>query len=132
MKIFIIICRVLLGLGFCVFGANILHPFLPMPPMPPDTLPSKFMAVMWPTHYMAMAGAFQLVGGLLVLSGRFTPVGLVLLGPVLVNIIAFHVFLDGGKGVGMGLFFSALEIFLIYAYRSAFIPLFTVRAPTGK
>jgi putative oxidoreductase len=132
MKILVIICRVLLGLAFCVFGANILHPFLPMPPMPPESLPAKFMVVMGPTHYMAMVGAFQLVGGLCVLVGGLAPIGLVLLGPVLVNIIAFHVFLEGGKGVGMGIFFALLEIFLIYAYRSYFAPIFTFSAKPGK
>jgi putative oxidoreductase len=132
MKYFVIICRVLLGLAFCVFGANILHPFLPMPPMQPDSLPAKFMVVMGPTHYMAMIGAFQLLGGLCVLIGGLAPIGLVLLGPVLVNILAFHVFIEGGTGVGMGLFFSALEIFLIYSYRSHFAPLFTVHARTGN
>jgi putative oxidoreductase len=118
----------LLGLAFCVFGANILHPFLPMPPMPPDSLPAKYMVVMGPTHYMAMVGAFQLLGGLCVLTGGLAPIGLVLLGPVLVNILAFHFFLEGGTGIGIGLFFTALEIFLIYAYRRHFIPLFTFRA----
>jgi putative oxidoreductase len=131
MKIAVIIARVLLGLAFTVFGANIIHPFLPMPPMPPETLTAKYMAVMGPTHYMTLVGAFQLIGGLCVLSGGLTPIGLVLLGPVLVNILAFHFFLQGGEGIGMGLLFSVLEIFLIFAYRSHFRPLFTVRARTG-
>jgi putative oxidoreductase len=128
MKIAALICRILLGLGFTVFGANILHPFLPMPPMPPESLPGKFMAVMWPTHWMQMVGAFQLIGGLCVLSGRLTPIGLVLLGPVLVNILAFHIFLTGGEGLMNGLVFLALEVFLIYAYRSHFAPIFTMNA----
>lgn len=128
MKIATIICRILLGLAFVVFGANILHPFLPMPPMPEDSLPGKFMAVMWPTHWMQMVGAFQLIGGLCVLSGRLTPIGLVLLGPVLVNVLAFHVFLTGGHDMINGLVFSGLEVFLIYAYRSYFAPIFTLSA----
>ena len=132
MKIFVIICRIFLGLAFCVFGANILHPFLPMPPMPPDSLPAKFLVVMGPTHYMAMIGAFQLLGGLCVLIGGLAPIGLVLLGPVLVNILAFHFFLEGGTGLGMGLFFTALEVFLIYAYRGYFAPILTIRAEPGK
>ncbi len=91
MKIVVIIVRTLLGLGFVIFGANILHPFLPMPkdPMPP--LVAEFMdVVMMKTAYMKVVGGFQLVGGLLLLIGRFVPVGLSLLGPVLVNILMFH------------------------------------------
>src|SRR4051794_32763759 len=73
MKIATIICRILLGLGFTVFGLNILHPFLPMPPMDPNSLPAKFGAVMFPTHWMTLVGVFQLAGGLLVLFGGTAP-----------------------------------------------------------
>src|SRR5882724_7396485 len=62
----------------------------------------------------------QLVGGLLLVIGRTAPLGLVVLGPILVNILAFHIFLQGGQGIAPGLVFSVLEIFLIYAYRSHF------------
>jgi putative oxidoreductase len=132
MKIMVIICRVLLGAAFIVFGLNIIHPFMPMPPMPEDSLPARFGAVMAPSHWMALIGVFQLVGGLLVILGRTTPMGLVLLGPVLVNIVAFHVFLENGKGLVPGLVFCALELFLIYAYRSYFLPIFTLNARYDK
>jgi uncharacterized membrane protein YphA (DoxX/SURF4 family) len=128
MKIAVIICRVLLGLGFTVFGANMLFPFLPQPPPVPGSLTETFMTVMVPTRYMLMVGVFQLLGGLMVLSGRMAPLGLAFLAPVLVNIIAFHVFLQNGEGLVPGLVFTALEAFLIYAYRSHFKPLFSTNA----
>lgn len=128
MKIATIIVRVLLGLGFTVFGLNILYPFLPQPPMVEGSLPAQFMAVMWPTHWMMLVGAFQLVGGLLVLTGRMAPLGLAILAPVLVNVLAFHIFLEGGQGIGAGIVFSILEIFLIYAYRNNFRGIFTTKA----
>ncbi|MBC7465626.1 MAG: hypothetical protein H7256_06495 [Bdellovibrio sp.] len=49
MKIAAVIARVLLGLGFIVFGLNIIHPFLSQPPMQEGSLPAQFMAVMWLT-----------------------------------------------------------------------------------
>lgn len=128
MKYAVIAIRCLLGLGFVVFGLNILFPFLPQPPMPEDTLPAKFMAVMVPTGYMKVVGFFQLLGGLLVLLGRTAPLGLAILAPILVNIIAFHVFLDEGQNLVPGLVFSLFEIFLIYAYRSHFKGLFSTNA----
>jgi putative oxidoreductase len=131
MKILVLICRFLLGAGFIVFGLNILHPFLPMPPMDPTTKPAQFGMLMASTHWMALVGLFQLVGGVLVLIGRTAPMGLVLLGPVLVNILAFHTLLMNGSGIMPGLVFSALEVFLIYSYRSYFAPLFTVSAKQG-
>jgi hypothetical protein len=77
---------------------------------------------------MKVVGVFQLVGGLLVLSGGIAPLGLAFLAPVLVNILVFHIFLMGGEGLAPGLVFSALEIFLLYAYRDYFVPLLTTRA----
>jgi uncharacterized membrane protein YphA (DoxX/SURF4 family) len=128
MKISILISRVLLGAGFIIFGLNILHPFLNAPPPPAGSLTAQFVAVMVPSHWMALIGAVQLLGGLLVLAGRTAPMGLLLLGPILVNILAFHVFIQGGQGIAPGLVFSVLEIFLIYAYRSYFRPIFTANA----
>ncbi|HXS99172.1 MAG TPA: DoxX family protein [Elusimicrobiota bacterium] len=126
MKIAIAVTRFLLGLGFAVFGANIIHPFMPQPPM--SGLPLQFMTVMGPTHWMTLVGAFQLVGGLLVLAGGTAPLGLALLAPVLVNILAFHTLLMGGEGIAPGAVFTVLELFLLYAYRGYFAPLLTTGA----
>ena len=133
MKTAIVISRFILGLGFVVFGLNILHPFLPQPPIPDGSLPARFMGVMGPSHWMALAGLFQVFGGVFVLLGRTAPIGLTLLGPVLVNILAFHILLMGGAGIAPGLVFSVLELFLIYSYRSYFVPIFTIKAvPTSE
>lgn len=133
MKIATAVSRFLLGLGFVVFGANIVHPFLPQPPMPENSLPAQFMAVMGPTHWMTLVGLVQLFGGLLVLLGRTAPLGLTLLAPVLVNILAFHLLLMGGAGIAPGLVFTALELFLLYSYRGYFAPLMTFSAePTSN
>jgi len=128
MKTAIVISRFILGLGFVVFGLNILHPFLPQPPIPDGSLPARFMGVMGPSHWMALAGLFQVFGGVFVLLGRTAPIGLTLLGPVLVNILAFHILLMGGAGIAPGLVLSVLELFLIYTYRSYFSPIFTINA----
>ncbi len=89
---------------------------------------NAYTAIMVPTHYMKLVGVFQLLGGLFVLIGRTAPLGLALLAPVLVNIIAVHVFLDNGQNMLPGLVLSVLEIFLIYVYRSNFAPLFSTNA----
>ena len=128
MKIAIVASRMLMGIGFIVFGLNIVHPFLPQPPIPPDSLMAKFMAVMMPTHYMTVVGLFQVFGGAFLLYGGTVPIGLCLLGPVLVNILTFHLCIMGGAGIAPGLVFTVLELFLIYAYRGYFLPIFTLRA----
>ena len=128
MKYLYLICRILLGLMFVVFGANILHPFMPMEPPPAGSPPAQFMAVMAPTGWMHVVGFFQLIGGLLVLIGGTAPLGLVILGPIMVNILVFHSLLLGGHGIGPGLFATLLEIILIYGYRANFAGIFTYKA----
>jgi putative oxidoreductase len=128
MKIVALICRIRLGLGFVVFGANILHPFLPMHPPPVSSPPGEFMALFFGSGWMKVIGVFQLVGGVLVLIGGTAPLGLCLLAPVLVNILCFHTFLAGGQGIVNGLVFTVLEIVLIYAYRANFAGIFTTKA----
>ena len=132
MKIVALICRILLGLMFVVFGANVMHPFMPMTPPPAGSPPGQFMGVMGPSGWMHHVGFFQVLGGLLVLIGGTAPLGLVILGPIIVNILLFHILLAGGVGIGMGVFAAVLEIVLIYAYRANFAGIFTYKAkPTA-
>ncbi|HEX4312050.1 MAG TPA: DoxX family membrane protein [Acidobacteriaceae bacterium] len=125
MKIAALICRILLGL---VFFASGLLKFFPMNPasIPPGD-PGTWSLLMMHHHWMMIVGVFEMVGGLLLLSGRFVPLGLTLLAPVAVNISLFGVlFLP--KTLGTGSAVVILELFLLYAYRSYFAPLFTTKA----
>src|SRR5437762_13238330 len=90
MKIATIIARSLLGLIFVVFGSNMFLHFIPMPP-PPEGPARDFMTALFLSHYLYVVGALQLVGGVLLFTGWWTPLGLVLVGPVILNILCFHV-----------------------------------------
>lgn len=128
MKILTLIVRILLGAGFMVFGANGLHPFLHMPVPVSGTPVGDWTLIMMHSGYMQHIAACQFIGGALVLFGGTAPLGLCILGPILVNVLFFHVCLTGGHGIGLGLLFTALEIFLIYAYRANFAGIFTTKA----
>jgi putative oxidoreductase len=119
MKILVIIVRTLLGLAFVVFGLNAFLQFIPAPPPEPESLAGKFVIALATSGYFKVVGALQLVGGALLLIGRFVPLGLTLLGPVIVNILLFHIFLER-KGLSIALVVSALALFLLWAYRKAF------------
>jgi len=117
MKIAVIIASVLLGLVFVVFGSNMFLHFIKMPPM---TGPSAdFMGAMATTGYLKVIGALQVAGGALLLVGRYVPLGLTLLGPVIVNIVLFHVFMDPA-GLPLALVVTALSLFLLWANRESF------------
>src|SRR6266481_8899978 len=118
MRVATIIARVLLGLMFVVFGSNVFLLFIPMPPQKPS-LATDFSKALMESHYVYVVGLLQVIGGLLLLIGRYVPLGLTLLGPVIVNILLFHVFLDP-SGLPMALVASALALFLLWRYRANF------------
>jgi uncharacterized membrane protein YphA (DoxX/SURF4 family) len=121
MKILTAIARVLLGLGFVVFGSNAFLHFIPMPPIP-QTLAGDYTRVFFASGYVYVVGALQVIGGLLLLLGRFVPLGLTILGAILVNILIFHT-LMAPEGFPPALVFTVLELFLVWRYREAFLPL---------
>jgi uncharacterized membrane protein YphA (DoxX/SURF4 family) len=118
MKIATVIARGLLGLIFVVFGSNMFLHFIPMPP-PPEGPAREFMTALFVSHYLYVVGALQVVGGLLLLTGRWTPLGLTLVGPVIVNIVCFHV-LMAPAGLPMAIVVSVLAVFLLWNYRQNF------------
>lgn len=121
MKIAVVIARVLLGLVFLVFGLNDFFHFMPMQPMPGD---AGVMAGLMFTHgWLLFHGVLYVIAGILLLVGRYVPVGLVILGPIIVNILVFHLTL-APSGVMPGVVCAVLEIFLIYAYWPAFAGIF--------
>jgi hypothetical protein len=74
--------------------------------------------------YIYVIALLQVLGGLcLLLGARFVPLGLTLLGPVIVNIVLYHVFLDT-NGLPMAVFISALALFLLWIYRFKFPAIF--------
>ena len=118
MKIATIIVRVLLGLVFFVFGLLVLLNLVPMPPLPKNDA-GAFTGALVHSGYFYAIKCFEVGGGLLLLIGRKVPLGLTLLGPVIVNILLYGIFLDH-TGLPIGIILAALSLFLLWAYRSAF------------
>ena len=118
MKVATIIARVLLGLIFVVFGSNAFLHFIPMPPLPQD-LAGDYLRVFFASGYVYVIGAIEVIGGLLLLIGRFVPLGLAILGAIIFNILVFHT-LMAPEGFPPALVVTALELFLLWRYRAAF------------
>ena len=126
MKILTLIARLLLGLIFVVFGLNGFLNFLNMGPMPTG-LAGQFIGALSLSHYYWVVAALQVAGGVLLLVGRFVPLALVLLGPVIVNIVLYHVFLNP-SGVGLAIVVVILWLIVFYGYRQYFSGIFVQRA----
>jgi uncharacterized membrane protein YphA (DoxX/SURF4 family) len=92
MKTTSMIARILLGLLFLVFGLNGFLQFLKMPP--PTGAAAQFFGALFVSHEIVVIMAIQVIVGVLLLVNRFVPFALLLLGPVIVNIVLFHVFMN--------------------------------------
>jgi uncharacterized membrane protein YphA (DoxX/SURF4 family) len=121
MKIVSTISRYLLGFIFVVFGLNGFLHFIPLPP-PPGTA-GAFMGALFVSHFLVVVYLLQLVPGILLLAGRYVPLALVLLGPVIVNIFLFHAFMSP-SGLPLALVVVVLWVVVARSVSSAFSGLF--------
>lgn len=125
MKIAALISRLLLGLVFTFFGSNGFLHFLPAPQLPP-TPAGRFVEAMFESHFVYLVAGVQLIGGVLLLVGRYVPLALTLLGPVIVNIFFYHLLMDP-KGLPLAAVVVILWFVLFLRYRQNFSGLFVQR-----
>jgi len=126
MKIAANIARVLLGLIFTVFGLNGFLNFIPMPP--PAGIAGQFMGALFVSHYLQAIFSLQLAGGVLLLANRLVALALLILGPVIVNILFFHIFM-APQGLPLALVTVALWTVVFVRARPAFGGLFSLHLP---
>jgi uncharacterized membrane protein YphA (DoxX/SURF4 family) len=128
MKVLVLVCRILLGLGFVFFGCMglFMHPQLP----PRGTAMGDFVNIMHDINLSQAVAAFQAIGGLLVLFGGTLPFGLCILCPITVNIWLFHLLLHvtAPPMLIAPIVVTILEIVLLYAYRESFAGVWTTKA----
>jgi len=119
--------RILLGLIFFVFGLNGFLNFMPPPPPPPPA-GGAFLGALVATGYMfPLIKGVEVLAGALLLANRLVPLALVLLAPILVNIVGYHVVLAPG-GYPMLAALVGLEAFLAWSYRDNFRGVLAVKA----
>jgi putative oxidoreductase len=89
---------------------------------------SSFITALVDTGYLwPMLGATELLAGLAILSGRFVPLALVVLAPVSLNILLFHLSNPSPDGIGIALAIVVPHVGLAYLYRGAYAALFSAR-----
>jgi uncharacterized membrane protein YphA (DoxX/SURF4 family) len=117
-----VIAGILLGLLFVMSGVVVLFNLMPTPELPKGTPMAHFMAAFGPTGYMTFIKVLELTGGILVAIPRTRNLGLLVLGPIIVNILAFHLFITDGEGLfqPMLIFIVLLAAYLLWVERRAF------------
>lgn len=101
----------LLGLAFIAFGIMFFMKVEGGPPPEPGSPAALFMGAMAPTGYLAFVKVLEIVGGLLLVIPSLRAFGLLVIGPILINILAFHVFIMKGAT----LFDSVLIVICLFA-----------------
>lgn len=118
--------RLLLGAIFFVFGLNGFLHFIPQPPPSGNAL--AFVSGMAATGYFfPLLKGTEVLAGLALLGNRYVPLALVVLAPIVVNIVAFHVFL-APAGMVLPLFIVALGAYLAYTERAVFAPVLRAKS----
>jgi putative oxidoreductase len=125
MKIAALIARILLGLVFVVFGLNGFLNFIKGPL--PSGVAGQFLGALMQSHFVLVVSAVELAGGALLLANRYVPLGLVLLGPVIVNIFFYHLFMDR-SGLIIAIVVIILWALIALRHRQYFSGLFVQRA----
>jgi putative oxidoreductase len=120
MKYATLTARFLLAAIFIVFSLNFWLNFIKAPLPPADSAPGIFFGVIYTTGYLAAVKVLELTGGLLVASGRFLGAGLLILGPIILNILFFDIFLAKAFNP-VSTLAAILALFLLWTKRERFI-----------
>jgi hypothetical protein len=123
MKIAANIAGALLGLVFVVLPTLILLGVLHQPPPPAGSPAAMFFGAFAPTGWFTLVQTCEIVGGLLVAIPTTRNFGLLFLGPIIVNILAFHILVAKSGLVGPPLLVAVLAAFLLFAERHKFAAL---------
>lgn len=114
LKIINNIVGALLGLCFVAASVPVLFHLMPVPKMPEGTPIAHFMEAFGPTGYMTFVKVCELTGGILVAIPLTRNVGLLVLGPIIVNIIVFHATITSGKDL-LNPMLDAIIVFALYS-----------------
>ncbi len=113
--------RILLGLVFFVFGLNGFFDFLPH--TPPSAESEAFTAA----YFFPFVKVVETACGALLLFNLFVPLATVLIAPVVINILLFHLFLDA-QGLIIAIPLVILNGVLAFGYWDSFKPMLRMRA----
>ena len=118
--------RIILGLIYFVFGLNFFFQFLGAPPPASGAAESFTTGLFMTGYFFPMMKVIEVVLGFALIAGVYVPLALVVLMPITVNILLFHLFLT--DNAIMSIVMVGLQLYLAWMYRDYYKPLFEQRA----
>lgn len=119
------LAKLLLGAAFVVFGLNGFLNFLPVPPIEGENA-KAFLGALGASRFMSLVKGLEIIGGILLLSGRLAPLGLLILGPIIVVIALFDATMDP-KGLPVIVVLGLLSLYIASRHKEHFAPFFKPR-----
>jgi putative oxidoreductase len=118
--------RLLLGLIFLFFGLNFFFHFLSATPPNPASKAGLFLGGLFGSGYFfVFLKTLEVAYRLLLLFGLLTPLVLLLLFPISLNILLFHVFLaPAPESLVIAVVLFLLNLYLAWINRAVYKPLF--------
>ena len=121
MKIAVIIVRLLVGLMFLFASVVVLFKLMPQPEATGNA--KVFMDGMAATGYlMTLVKVTELMCAIAFISGFFVPLSTVIIFPVTLNILMFHLFMSP-EGLAVAIMLMIGNLFLAYYYRERYMPM---------
>jgi len=120
MKIAANIAGALLGLLFVLFSSMFFLGKMPAPPPETPKIVLDFMGIFAPSGWLTFVKACELTGGILVAIPTTRNFGLLVLGPIIINIVVFHALVAGGGVFPIPLVLGLLALFLLWCDRRKF------------
>ncbi len=125
MKIAVLITRILMGLMFAFASIVVLFKLMPQPEQTGQI--KIFMDGMTASVYlMTTVKIIELISAIAFLSGRFVPLATVVIFPIIVNILLFHVFLEP-SGLPIAILLMLGNLFIAYYYRDRYKAMLTAK-----
>lgn len=113
--------RIILGLILIIFGANKFGHFMPSPELTGDA--ATFMGAIAGAGYFTILGVLEIIIGLLLVLNKWVPFALILLAPLVVNFLIFHLNYNM-EGIGPAALVTLLTVVLFYANKNKYKELF--------
>jgi len=121
------VARVIFGLLYLVFGLNFFFNFLPAQPQPEGAAGAYLGGLFQSGYFFPLLKGIEVITGALLLAGFFVPLSVAVLAPISLHIFLFHTILVP-EGAPIGILVLVLNLFLAWAYRANFKPLFQSKA----
>jgi putative oxidoreductase len=121
-----IIAQIIFGLMFLIFGLNGFFHFIPM--APPTGLAGEYVGGLFKSgFFFPFLKGTEVICGILLIANRYVALALLVLAPIVINILLFHVFL-ASEGIIMTIVLVALLGFLAWSHRKSYSAVLSANA----